>query len=266
MRNWRARARPWLAVAGAAVILGMLLPPAGTYVRHYAFVESLQFVAFAIAGPGLLVLGAPWRVLRLSRRLSPDSGPARLADRVARSRSRRPGLRPAAAVLAVFVALVVAWRVPATVNALARNPVLAIPEMLTLVAAGSALWLELVESAPLLPRLGRPQRAAIAALAMWTVWILAYIMGLSNGTWFAAFSHPAGHGLTTAADQQIATVILWAVPALCFPPVIFATVMAWLRDSEDPDEALRTASAGDSASATPGSWPAPPRGWRAPSR
>jgi hypothetical protein len=60
------------------------------------------------------------------------------------------------------------WRgvgLPVSVNALARLPGLAVLEAITLAGAGSALWLELVESPPLLPELPRPLRAVFAALA-----------------------------------------------------------------------------------------------------
>lgn len=266
--TWLVRLRPWLALVAVVLIAAMLLPPVWSYARHYVFVESLQFVIFATAAPALLVLGAPWRVLLLSRRPGRDpglpGGGAGLADRLARSRSHRPGLRRPAAVLAVFTALVIVWRLPVMVNALARNPVLEVVEMVTLVAAGSGLWLELVESPPLLPGLSRPQRAAAAALTMWTIWILAYIMGFSHVAWFTAYGHAAARGLGTAADQQVATGILWAVPALCFAPVFYGMFVAWLRNSEDPDTELRAVSMVGSAAARPGRWPRPPRGWRRP--
>jgi hypothetical protein len=77
-----ARVRPWLAVAAVVLIAGMLLPPLGSYAREYKFVESLQFAVFAVAAPALLMLGAPWRFLGLSRRPGRDSArPPGLADR-----------------------------------------------------------------------------------------------------------------------------------------------------------------------------------------
>lgn len=137
--------------------------------------------------------------------------------------------------------------------------------MVTLIAGGSCLWLELVESPPLLPRLSRPQRAMTAAAAMWTIWVLAYIMGMSKAAWFAAYSHAARDGLSTAVDQQVGVGILWAVPALCFAPVIYGVLTAWLRDSQDPDEELRSAADADAAHAGLSGWPRPPRGWHSPS-
>ena len=64
--------------------------------------------------------------------------------------------------------------------------------MATLVAAGSALWLELAESPPSLPALPRPLRAVFAAVAMWTIWVLAYILGFSQVAGFRAYARGAG--------------------------------------------------------------------------
>lgn len=242
------------------MVLAVLVPPFGTYARRYAFAEALQFVVFAVAAPAALVLGVPWHLP--GRRGGPGGSLRRSRGR---ARLRRGGASPAVAVLVVFIALVIAWRLPAAVSALARDQGLAAAEMVTLLAAGSALWREVVpHPSSRLPALSRPQRAAMAAAAMWTVWVLAYIMGMSGGAWSAAYSHAAGHVLSTAADQQIAVGIMWAVPALCFPLAIYGVIVPWLRDSDDPDEELRRAGGG-AARGGLGGMPRPPRGWRSPS-
>ena len=128
-------------------------------------------------------------------------------------------------------------------------------EMATLVAAGSVLWLELVESPPSLPALPRPLRAVLAAVAMWTIWVLAYILGFSEVAWLRAYAH--GAGPSPVADQEIATGIMWAVPALCFVPVVFVTALTWLKD---PDEELRAIVAAERPQPRPGRCPRPPRG------
>jgi len=258
VRTWLARLRPWLTLAAAGLALGVLLPPVGSYARQYAFVETLQYVIFAVAAPGLLVLGAPWRLPELSRRDAPPGLPSRLAP------SRWPGLSRPGTVLVAFIAAVIAWRLPAAVNALPGAPALTVAELVTLFAAGAAVWLELVDSPPLMPRLSRPQRAAMAATAMWTLWVLAYITGMSHGAWFSAYDHAAGHGLSTAADQQLAAGIMWAVPALCFAPVIYGMLIPWIGDSENPDDELREASRHERARAGLGGPLRPPRGWRRP--
>lgn len=258
MLSWLSRRRSWLAVVAAAAILLSLIPPAGIYARRYVFAESLQFAVFATVVPALLVLGAPWRLLLPGRFSAPRADGGDRAGRTARPPGGSGFVRGAAVLLA-FIAVVVAWRLPVTVDALATRPGLAVAEMVTLVAAGGALWLELVESPPLLPRLNRPLRALFAAAAMWTIWILAYILGFSHVAWFPAYVHPGG--LNPVIDQEIATGIMWAVPALCFVPVVYVTALTWLKDSEDPDEALRAIVQADPGQPKSGRWPRPPRGW-----
>jgi cytochrome c oxidase assembly factor CtaG len=255
----RSRASNWqAALLGAAVVctLGVLLPPAGTAVARQAWVEAVQYSVLAMVGPALLVLSAPWRLLARS-----DPAGTSLADRLVRSRSRRGrGLAPWGFLVAFVVAAIV-WRLPPVVDALARHPVLVLAELATLFPAGCGLWLELVTSPPLLPRITRPQRAVFAAVAMWTIWVLAYIMGFSHA-WFAAYAHATGSGPSPADDEQVAAGILWAVPALCFTPVVFSSMLGWLNDSADPDEELRSVTAAGHDAAPGQLTPPPPRGWR----
>lgn len=240
-----ARARFWPGIAAVILITSTLLPPAAGYAREYVFAQALQFVTLAVAGPALLALAIPWR-----------------ARPVWLHRDARPG-RPvarAAIRLIAFVTVAATWRLPVTVSALVRDPALVAAEVITLLAAGTGIWAELVGPQPASRRLPPPARAAMAAAATWTIWVLAYLTGMSGRSWFAAY-HGAPGGLSAAADQQIATAILWAVPAACFLPVLFVTVIAWLAGG--------TGVAGDprpAASASPsGSLPLPPRGWRSPS-
>ena len=249
------RGRVWLAVAAVALIVVCLVPPAGAEARRFVFAETLQFLVFAVVAPALLVLGAPWRTLRrVAAWPGPGDVPARGTARPRRGSSFRRGV----VVLLAFIGAAVAWRLPVTVNALVTVPGLALVEMVTLGGAGIALWLELVESPPMLPHLSRPQRAAFAALPMWAIWILGYILGFSQTAWYSAVSHPAG--LSAVVDQEIATGLMWEVPALCFAPVVFVAAVTWLRDTEDPDEGLR-AIIGAERRPGRGRWPRPPRGW-----
>ena len=242
-----ARTRYGPATAAGILITSVLLPPVAAYARQYAYAQALQFLIFAVAGPALLVLGTPWRSRPPAWR--PGSG----------GRRGGPGGR-AAVRLVAFIALVVSWRLPVIVNALARNPALVAAEMVTLLAAGTGVWLELVSTPTAPSQLPRPARAAMAAAAMWTIWILAYLTGMSGATWFAAYHQGAPGSLSAAADQQIAVAILWAVPALCFLPVIYHMVIAWLGGTASPAGNESPAV----SSSTPTGWPRPPRGWRSP--
>ncbi len=251
-----SRIRPWLALAGAVAAAAVLLPPGRTAALHDVWAQALQFAVLAVAAPALIVLGAPWR---LGRRPAGLAGPGRLADRIASARSHRGGAARGWLVLVAFLAISMAWRLPVAVNAMVRHPVLVAVEAVTLLAAGGALWLELVESPPMLPRISKPQRALSAALPMWAIWASAYVMGFSRTAWFTALTHVPGHGLSAVADQQVAAGVLWAIPAVCFVPVVYFSMITWLRDSADLDQELREVDGGGGTG--PG-MPRPPRGWR----
>lgn len=255
MRSRISRARIVLLVLAVVCILAVLLPPLGTLVARYAWAEAVQYAVLAAAAPALFVLGAPWQ-------LRASTGPAAttLADRTARSRARRPGGLAPWGFLVTFMAAAAIWRLPPLVDTLARHPILVLAELVTLFPAGCGLWLELAASPPLLPRISRPLRAVFSALAMWTIWVLTYIMAFSTAGWFSVYAHHGGPAISPAGDQQVAAGIMWAVPAFCFVPVIFNSVLRFLGDSADPDEEMREISEPGGGSGI--SSPTPPRGWR----
>ncbi len=242
--------RRWIALAGVLLLVLAISPPLSGLAQGYLFAEALRFSLLAVGVPALLTMGSPWALVKLADRPRRGGiGPAadddvaataagRPFDHLAAGRRRHPEFVRAMGYLAVDVAVMVAWRTPDAVNALHRHRWLLAAEALTLVAAGIGLWLELVESPPLTPRVERPWRAVLAAFAMWSIWVVAYLVGLSYSDWYRSFSHHAG-GLSAVADQQFSTVVLWTVAALFFVPVVFWNLMIWLRSPDDPDVELR---------------------------
>jgi cytochrome c oxidase assembly factor CtaG len=246
IRVGRVDVRLVLSLSALVVLVGALVPPLSTAARRVEVYEALQFALLAIGVPVLAVLGAPWQLLGLAAR-SPDATDAegvaivhrpRIADRVAAGRLRHPEVIRTIAFLVVDMAMVVLWRIPVSVDALSRHGWLALLEALSLGAAGIGLWLELVESPPLSPRLPRPKRIAVAAVAMWTFWVTAYLVGLSDTSVYRTFPHVAGRDLSVSADQELVTGVLWLASLCVFIPVIFSNLVLWLRSDEDPDDAL----------------------------
>jgi cytochrome c oxidase assembly factor CtaG len=237
-----------LVALAVLFLVGALVPPLSTVARRVEVIEALQFALLAVVVPALVVLGAPWRALGLSARhtgAADSEGVAVLerpaaADRVAAARRRHPELARSVGYLVLYAAAVVAWRIPASVDALARHGWLSVLEAVSLVTAGVGLWLELVDSPPFSPRLARPKRIALAALAMWAIWISAYLVGLSHALVYRSYPHVAGRDLSVSADQALTTGILWLTSLCAFIPVIFANLVLWLRSDEDPDDALYT--------------------------
>lgn len=242
----QGRARPAWAVLAAVLVVGALVPPLSSEARRLEALEALQFAVLAIAAPALVVLGAPWRLMGVAARptgVADTEGVAvleapRVADRMAARRRRHPELARSLGFLALETAVVVAWRLPVAVDALARHGWLAVVEALTVVVLGTGAWLELVESPPFVPRLARPKRIALAAVAMWTIWVTAYVVGLSHAPVYRSYAHVAGRDLSVWADQAITTGVLWGAALCAFLPVIFSNLVRWLRSDEDADEAL----------------------------
>jgi cytochrome c oxidase assembly factor CtaG len=247
-RGWQDDGRLALCLTSAVLLVVCLVPPVGTWSRRYEFVEALQFSILAVVVPALAVLGAPWRRVGLAIRPAPpyddDEGwaadPSALGpiDRLALGRRSHPEALRSAGFAVLFLGAAVVWRIPATVDALARHPWLVAVEAVSLIGLSGGLWLELVESPPLTPRLSRPSRVALAAVVMWAIWILAYLVGLSHASWYHAYSHHAGSGLSLSADQQLTTGVMWFVSGCAFVPVVFWNLIRWLQAEEDPDEEM----------------------------
>jgi len=228
--------RGWCLVAALVVLILALLPPLSAAARRTEYAQALQFALLAVVVPALVAVGAPWRRLGLAGHGAPDSS-LRFVERRAESRRRHRELPRSLAFIAVDLAVVIAWHTPAVVRAGSEHGWLAPVEAVTLLVFGVGLWLELVPSPPLVPRSGPLRRAVLAALVMWSLWVLAYVVGMSNHDFYPNFSHVAG-GLSAASDQQIASAVLWVVSALALMPVIFWNALSWLKTEDDPDTEL----------------------------
>jgi cytochrome c oxidase assembly factor CtaG len=257
VRRLLEAARRWLWLGAAVLTLVVLLPPVGSYAQRYAFVQAIQFVTFATVVPALLVLGSPWRN---QRGVGQPRARALVPGRTGRTGDSEHQPRNAAAWLLVFVALVIFWRLPAIAASMSTTASIAVAEMATLVAAGSGVWMYIAAPPPGQDGLGRPLRAALAAISMWTIWIIAYITGMSA----TVPGRAASRLLSVAADRQVAVAIMWAVPAIAFMPLIYGLLITWLGEREDPDRELRQAASGNSFYAALARAPRAPRGWRRP--
>jgi hypothetical protein len=235
-REQAARWRTWCLLAAVVVAITALVPPLSGAARHMEYGAALQFSLLAIVLPALVTVGAPWRYLGLAGDGSPD-GPRRIVDRVADRRRRHRDLPWSLGFIAGDLLVVVFWHAPGAVAALAAHGWLVPLEASSLVVFGLGLWLELAASPPLVPRSGYLRRAVLGAFVMWAWWVLAYVVGLSNHGFYRNFHHVEG-GLSAAADQQIASAVLWFVAAAAFVPVIFWNAVMWLKADEDPDAEL----------------------------
>ena len=242
------RARHWLPFAALLLVTAAAVLQTGTSARSNVIVQAAMYVVFAVVVPALLAVGWPAR--------QPASHVYRLTKRY--TNADQPGIQVAAS-LVPFIVVAIAWRLPAAVSALTRYPALTVAELVTLAGAGTVVWLDLAPGLVARHPLPPPLRAGMAAVAMWTIWAVAYVAGMSG----AAGVPGAAGGVATSADaRQLAVAVLWAVPAICFVPVVYGALMRWLSD--------RARQSPDAASSGPRGHerttvdyvPRAPRGWR----
>lgn len=198
----------WQAPAGL-LILALSVWPLGAYASRYLYAETIQFYVVAIVVPALLVRGTPW---------TPRWG--------------RVPLPVALGIDAVFALCCLIWRLPPVLDALAQHPLLRVPELLSALLAGIAVWLQLVNSRSSVVRLTRIQRAGVAAFAMWPVWAIAYAFGFATHPMIHAYDLSGSLGVV--ADQELSAALMWAISAVCFVSVIAVTMLSWLFESGAP--------------------------------
>lgn len=252
---------PLLVRLAVAVWVVAFVDPVWGLARGYAVGQALQAALFAVAVPVLLVLGGPWaafagvtgRPLPQVRRARPTliavgagSGLASGAGLSRGANSRGAKVRPSGQrrgswkawlALGLFVASVSVWRTPLAVDSVQRVPLLVVAEAVWLCGGGVLLWLELVGSGPLSPRCERPVRMGIAAVAMWSVWIMGFVLGFSQTPWYGAYVH-RGNPVSGMVDQEMTAALLFLTGVAAFVPLIFSTLITWLRSQDDTDEAL----------------------------
>jgi cytochrome c oxidase assembly factor CtaG len=220
----RARSRT-LGGLAALVVAGVVAPPLSVLARRYLLAGALQYCALGLVGPGLFVASRPWG---LAGPL--PAGPGRLATspgRLATSPAR------IASWFLPSLAVLLAWRTPVLVDAVVDHPILLLPEALSLLVAGTVLWVHLLPSSSRVAPLAPAARIPVAAVTMWGIWIVAYAVGMSSADPYPAFRHGAGRAISLAADRQLSTGALWFVAAAIFVPVCLRNLVVWLRSDAD---------------------------------
>lgn len=225
-RRWTLASKQlnWIA---AIVFVLFLVVPLGTWSRRWEYLQEIQFSAFCFGIPALLAIRKP----------SPNRySLVSLEDffRLASFREHVQARVRWSSITAMMMLSVVVWRLSPVVNAEVRHPWLSVVGALCLGFIGFFFFRVLY--APFENNLSPDPlfRLVMATVVMWTIWTMAYLGALSNGSWYRAFHHQAGHGISLTADQQLGAAVLWLLSASAFLPVIFFNLMRWLRAEEDP--------------------------------
>ncbi len=220
--------RSVLFYGGLLVLLLTICSPIGYWAYRYFFMHMVQHLLLMFAVPSLIVAAAPWRPLAAAVRGGSAArqgagGPDEvLVESAPGPVARLFGLaaRPWVSV-AIFNIVMIAWHLPAPLDAAERNGAVHTLMYCTFLAAGVLFWLQYIGSPPFRMRMQPAQQAGSLLLTNVVMWILAMAMGiLTNNSWYTAYDHVPGVTLPAFADQQIGAGILWicgdfwAIPAM----------------------------------------------------
>jgi putative membrane protein len=228
---------------GLLLVVLALVSPMGYWSYRFIWVRNTQDVVLAIVAPALIVLGAPWLPLRDGlglggRRHHPGedgSAPAAAGDSedADQAGSGRPGWRALPiCVTAAFCVVWWGWHLPGPFDAALSSPLIYAAQVVTYLAAGIGLWLQLIGSRPLSPQLAPLNRIALVLAVAVSGTVLGLIRAYGPGVAYPAYLGLGRHAAAVVSDQQAGGAILWVFPLIPFSIVAVALAVRWLEDEE----------------------------------
>jgi cytochrome c oxidase assembly factor CtaG len=222
----------------------------GYWSYRFIWVRDLQDVVLAIVAPALIVLGAPWLPLRrgLGGRRHHHNDGAEAGEMTATGSLPGWQARPVLAT-AVFCGLWWVWHLPGPFDAALHSSAIYAAEVVSYLAVGILLWLQLIGSRPLAPRMAPMYTAALVVAVAASGTVLGLMRTFSPALAYPAYLGPAHRVFSVVADQQLGGGILWVTPLVPFSILVVALVFRWLKDEEsgatdaDLDRLLRHKSA-----------------------
>jgi putative membrane protein len=236
-RGWGQLREAAIFYAGLLVAAAALVSPIGYWSGRYIWVRSIQDLLLAIAAPALIVLGAPWLALRRGVQATGLPGTRSIPDG-ARAVAASDGpatrwwlTRPALIAIAFNVAWC-GWHLPALYDFALSSTLGYAAEVITYLAAGTALWLVLIGSAPISPRLTPLQRVTLVFGTVAVDTVLGMVLVFGSGLLYPSYRGGAHHVLSVVADQQVAGAVLWMGMLPTFIIAAVALLLRWLNDEE----------------------------------
>jgi cytochrome c oxidase assembly factor CtaG len=244
---------------GLLVVVLAVVSPMGYWSGEFIWIRAVQELLVAVAGPGLIVLGAPWPALaesvRSRRRPSEQSREPAAAAPSRPAQQAWPLAHPLLWVIA-FNVVVLGWQVPVLFDLVRDNTAAAIAEHATYVAAGIMFWLQLSGSRPLSPQTAPLRRVKMVVGTVIVSTVLGMVLVFGSGVLYPAYAAGTAHQVMTVLDdQQLAGGVLWMgmLPALMVACV--ALLLQWFANEESAE-----LSAGLDRLVSPrmGAWPSRP--------
>ena len=243
---------------GLLLAVLVLVSPLGYWSGRFVWIRVLQDIVLGVYAPSLIVLGAPWLVLW--RGLGRTGRPPAAAPAAEAAAPAAPRLRSwPVAVTALFVVVWCGWYVPALYDAGLHHPVVLAAQVVTTMAAGVLLWLQLIGSRPHRPQFGPLYRVFLLAAVVVCSTILGMVLSFGAGVLYPAYLGVGSHHLLSMVfDQQAGGSELWVLVLVPYLIAGIALLVQWLNDEESEaltsglDRILRTSKS---------TWPTR-TGWR----
>ncbi|MGP7996459.1 MAG: cytochrome c oxidase assembly protein [Streptosporangiaceae bacterium] len=228
--------------AGVLTVLLALVSPLGYWSGTFIWVRVLQDIMLGVVAPSLIVLGAPWLVLRrgLGRRPAQPAA-AVLAEAEQAAAAAAPGPRPEpprlrswpVAVTALFIVVWCGWYLPVLYDAGLHHPVVLAAQAVSYLVVGVLFWLQLIGSRPFTPRFAPLYRVMLIAATVLASTVLGMVLGFGANVIYPGY-RKVGHNhlLTVTGDQQLGGAELWVLVLLPYVIAGVSLLIKWLNDEE----------------------------------
>lgn len=232
--------------AGLLLAVLAVVSPIGYWSYRFIWVRNFQDVILTIAAPALIVLGAPWLPLRRGlglavrdrRAAGAPGAPREPGGSDAAGKDWSPGWPALPIVVTVmFCAVWWVWHLPGPFDAAVRSPAVYALEMITYLAAGILMWLQLVESPPLRPQLPPLRRIALVLVLAASGTVLGLIRAYGPGVAYPAYLDSGRSAAAVVSDQQAGGAILWVIPLIPLSILAVGLATRWLSEEESEPSA-----------------------------
>ena len=229
--HWRAAS----FLTGLTLLLLALISPIDTLGgRLFAFHMTQHMLLTHVAVP-LILLGAP--VLPVARGMGYGIRRVTVIKLAKSSLVRRVFhllIHPLVG-LAVFVACIWAWHVPAAYAAAVTNDLAHIAQHASFITAATIFWWAIIDPTPIRGKLPYLGRLVIVVMALSLTFPLAAMLTFAATPWYEPYiGQEALWGLDAMTDQQIGGLIMWVGGiAPYFLAIAGLFIVAVRRDEED---------------------------------
>jgi putative membrane protein len=203
-----------------------LLSPLGYWSGRFIWIRVLQDILLGVYAPPLIVLGAPW--LALWRGLGRTARPRPAVAAVP------PRLRSwPVAVTTLFIVVWCGWYIPVLYDAGVHHPVALAAQAVTTMAAGVALWLQMIGSRPHRPQFGPLYRVFLLTAIVLCGTVLGMLLSFGANVIYPTYLGVGSHHLLSLVDdQQAGGSELWVLVLVPYIVAGIALLNQWLSDEE----------------------------------